>query len=83
MNKLMAYTWPGNVRELQHCMERAIILSESDVLQPEDFLLTAPGTEGDSILFDNYNLDLVEKIMIQKAIDKYRSNVSQAARELG
>ncbi len=83
MNKLMAYTWPGNVRELQHCMERAIILSESDVLQPEDFLLTAPGTEGDAILFDNYNLDLVEKIMIQKAIDKYRSNVSQAARELG
>jgi DNA-binding NtrC family response regulator len=83
INKLMAYQWPGNVRELQHCMERAVILSESDTLQPEDFLLTASGAEGDAILFDNYNLDLVEKIVIQKAIDKYRGNVSQAARELG
>jgi DNA-binding NtrC family response regulator len=70
MNELEAYTWPGNVRELQHCMERAIILSESDTLQPEDFLLTASGAEGDAILFDNYNLDLVEKIVIQKDIEK-------------
>ncbi len=83
IKKLMGYQWPGNVRELQHCMERAVILSESDILQPEDFLLTASGAEGDALLFDNYNLDLVEKIVIQKAIDKYRGNVSQAARELG
>ncbi|MBN1907666.1 MAG: sigma-54-dependent Fis family transcriptional regulator [Deltaproteobacteria bacterium] len=83
IKKLMAYQWPGNVRELQHCMERAVILSESDILQPEDFLLTASGAEGDALLFDNYNLDIVEKIVIQKAIEKYRGNVSQAARELG
>ena len=83
MNKLMSYHWPGNVRELQHCLERAVILSESKVLQPEDFFLTTSGTNGDAIAFENYNLELVEKIVIQKALDKYQGNVTQAARELG
>ena len=40
LNKLKRYQFPGNVRELQHAVERAVILSESEVLQPEDFLLT-------------------------------------------
>ena len=83
MNKLMGYQWPGNVRELQHCMERAVILSESRVLQPEDFFLTTSSTDGDAIVFENYNLEFVEKIVIRKAIDKYKGNVTQAAKELG
>ncbi len=83
MNKLMAYNWPGNVRELQHCMERAVILSESKVLQPEDFFLSTSPANGDAIIFENYNLEFVEKIVIQKALDKHRGNVSQAALELG
>lgn len=83
MNKLMSYHWPGNVRELQHCMERAVILSESNILQPEDFFITKVTTNGDAIIFDNYNLEQVEKTVIQKAIDKHKGNISQAAKELG
>ncbi len=30
------YDWPGNVRELQHAIQRAVILSSSDEIQPED-----------------------------------------------
>ncbi len=30
MDELQKYHWPGNVRELQNCMERAVILSETD-----------------------------------------------------
>jgi DNA-binding NtrC family response regulator len=37
MKKLETYGWPGNVRELQHAVERAMIMSGSNVLQPDDF----------------------------------------------
>ena len=40
IKKLELYPWPGNIRELQHALERAVILSESHVLYPEDFLLS-------------------------------------------
>jgi transcriptional regulator of acetoin/glycerol metabolism len=79
----MNYHWPGNVRELQHCMERAVILSDADTLQPEDFFFPSPRPEGEGIVFDNYNLDLVEKKIIRKAIDKHDGNISKAAEELG
>ena len=37
--KLMKYAWPGNIRELQHTIEKAVILSESNVLKPEDLFV--------------------------------------------
>lgn len=37
MSVLSAYSWPGNVRQLRNVMERTIILSQNDELQPEDF----------------------------------------------
>lgn len=83
MNKFHKYPWPGNVRELQHCMERAIILSESQVLQPEDFHFSTVSTDSEGIVFENYNLDQAEKVIIRRAIDKHKGNISQAADELG
>jgi len=83
MSKLMKYHWPGNVRELQHCMERAVILSESGMLKPEDFFFSQTRTGDDEFIFDSFNLEVVEKIVIGKALKKYKGNVSQAANELG
>ena len=37
--KLLKYSWPGNIRELQHTIEKAVILSESNVLKPDDLYL--------------------------------------------
>ncbi|MCP4146202.1 MAG: sigma-54-dependent Fis family transcriptional regulator [bacterium] len=83
--KLDSYEWPGNVRELQHAIERAVILSDSPVLQPADFFFSSPKKEkeGDDLVFDNYNLEEVEKIVIRKVIHKYQGNISRAAQELG
>ena len=36
MDALERYGWPGNVRELQHAVQRAVILSPGDVIQPAD-----------------------------------------------
>ena len=83
MNKLMAYHWPGNVRELQHCIERAVILSESRELKPEDFFFSSTTDGEENFLFDSYNLDDVEKTVISKALKKYKGNIRQAANELG
>jgi DNA-binding NtrC family response regulator len=83
MNKLMKYPWPGNVRELQHSMERAVILSESQVLQPEDFFFSPIPADDDGIVFESYNLEQVEKIVIRRAMDKHKGNLSHAANELG
>lgn len=37
LEALIAYRWPGNVRELQNAMERAVVLADSDVLEPAHF----------------------------------------------
>jgi DNA-binding NtrC family response regulator len=83
LNKLVKYHWPGNVRELQHAIERAIIMSDSKILQPTDFPLSPAESQQEGLIFDNFNLDKIEKIIIQKTLKKFNGNVSHAAKELG
>ncbi len=37
MDILKAYHWPGNIRELEHAIERAVAMTNTSVLFPEDF----------------------------------------------
>ena len=83
IKKLENYKWPGNVRELQHAIERSIILSDSDILQPSDFFFTSPETKEEKFIFDTYNLEEVEKAVIRKVLDANDGNVTKAAKELG
>ena len=83
LKKLQKYQWPGNIRELRHTLERAIILAESPMLQPTDFLFPESEKEVEGLVFDNYNLEDVEKTIIRKALKKHEGNVSHAAKELG
>ncbi len=83
LKKLEQYSWPGNVRELQHAIERAIIMTESEMLQPQDFLLQRSEQHENGTHAQSFKLDDVEKITILKAIDKYDGNISKAAKELG
>lgn len=81
--KLMHYSWPGNVRELQHAIERAVIMTETPSLEPEDFILTPPRMKSTDLGFDSYNLDEIEKQVIEKVMRQNQGNISQAAQELG
>jgi DNA-binding NtrC family response regulator len=83
LKKLERYHWPGNIRELIHTLERAVILAETHMLQPGDFLFPEMGNEVEGVVLDNYNLEAVEKAVIRKALKKYAGNVSHAAKELG
>ncbi len=81
LGKLCDYPWPGNVRELSHCIERAVILSDKDVLSPSEFFLN------DDLSFNDLSnnpmtLDEAEKILIGNSIKRNKGNLSNVAREL-
>jgi transcriptional regulator with PAS, ATPase and Fis domain len=82
VRSLERYPWPGNVRELQHAIERAVIMAENSILIYKDFSFLSSSTSSKTPDGD-YNLENLEKWAIQNAIDKYRGNISHAAKELG
>ncbi len=85
VDKLEAYHYPGNVRELQYTIERAIIMSDGEVLLGRDLIFSpiesvpvaVPVGDGDS------NLSHLEKNTILKVIEKHGGNITKAAKELG
>lgn len=81
MEKLKKYSWPGNIRELEHAVERAVIMSSDSVIGDEDFNLKQQPIK--SYPQDNLNIEEVEKITIENALDKNNGNLTQAAKELG
>jgi DNA-binding NtrC family response regulator len=83
LKKLMHYAWPGNVRELQHAIERAVIMTETPSLEPEDFILSPPRKKSGDLDFETFNLDEIERIVIEKVMKQNQGNISQAAQELG
>jgi len=85
---LMDYEWPGNIRELENVIERAIILTKSTMIMPEDlpeFLTEAK--EAESSQKDSYKLkDALkepEKDLILKALEAVDWNRNDAAKALG
>lgn len=79
--RLSNYYWPGNIRELRHSVEKAVIMADSSVLGPSDFVFNTSlrGTMNS----DNTTLDEMEKKMISEALVKYDNNMSAVAAQLG
>jgi Nif-specific regulatory protein len=84
MDVLSQYDWPGNIRELQNVVERAVLMSDGDVLLP-CHLPPDLGTEDEDGLPDREPTTLYgqERAMIAKALEECGWNQSQAARKLG
>lgn len=83
LKNLNQYQWPGNVRELQHAIERALIMSEGNQLEADDFLLSSSGSKVGEIELDTYNLEDIEKSIINKVLKQHQGNITQAASDLG
>ncbi|MEE9610947.1 MAG: sigma-54 dependent transcriptional regulator [Desulfatiglandales bacterium] len=91
MELMERYHWPGNVRELQNVMERAVSLTDSKIIVPQDLpeqirLVKNP----DAFIFpagSNYKkakkdwMDFFEKRYLSDLLKRHNGNISKAARE--
>ncbi len=88
---LTKYNWPGNVRELQHVVERAVILSGSELVGVQDIQLSSLGDpQFDHIpdpaqqrSFRELTLEVLEQEYIMATLEQTNWNKSQAAQILG
>jgi DNA-binding NtrC family response regulator len=81
LDKLMDYSWPGNIRELQNTIEKAVILSDSAIIKPEDLYLRPIIQSSD--LEPLITIDEMEQKMIRIALDRNSGNYTAAAEQLG
>lgn len=76
------YAWPGNVRELVNRVQRAVVMADGRLIQPED-LGFAPVQRQMSLLSLEDARATTDRVMIQRALAQARNQISQAASLLG
>jgi DNA-binding NtrC family response regulator len=83
------YSWPGNVRQLESAIERAILLSEGDLITAEDLPTevrqeVGPASDGAFKLpAEGINFEEVERNLITQAMEQTDYNITKAAKLLG
>jgi two-component system response regulator PilR (NtrC family) len=91
MELLMNYPWKGNVRELEHIVERVVLLSDKEIIMPEDLpdeiLQTASNLGclpdfGGGVFDLEKLLERIEKDYLNKALEKSNGVKIEAARML-
>jgi len=83
---LLNYDWPGNVRELENAIERALVMSVSEMILPEDLpeaILEKDAPPG--VVAAKYHMALKErkKQLIMEALEDAKGNYTEAAHFLG
>ena len=82
--KLLSYHYPGNVRELQYTIERAIIMSEGEVLEGKDLIFSPIEQQAhENHQTSESKLSAIERNTILRVIEQNQGNISKAAKELG
>jgi two-component system response regulator AtoC len=93
MQVLMSYSWKGNVRELENCVERALVLSDTDAIDPSVFpehvrgktqpaLKPQPEGIGSDVLSIKQQTKALEIDLIQRALTRTGGNRTRAAKVL-
>jgi DNA-binding NtrC family response regulator len=80
LEKLANHSWPGNVRELQHSIEKAVIMSDNQVLKPSDFIFSSSAR---NVVQSEMTLEDMERKLIADNLKRYSNNLSVVAGKLG
>ena len=86
IDMLMSYHWPGNVRELENCVERAVLVSNDNVIHSHHLPPTLQTAEASGTALTGSlgeNLSKVEREFILDALKSSRGNMARAAKTLG
>ena len=94
MRKLVGYPWPGNVRELMNAVERAVVLSRTEMVGEDELIFTmadqmvsydepAGNMNHSPADTENLSLEKMEKQRILEELETCGGNKSEAARRLG
>ena len=89
LKQLMNYTWPGNVRQLESVIERAVLMAEGSIIQPEDLPgeISADALQAGVVPFelppDGINFEEMERALILKAMERADWVIGKAAPILG
>jgi DNA-binding NtrC family response regulator len=87
--RLFAHQWPGNVRELQNVIERAVLLAKANKIEPVDLpfengsLPEGSAQAGGWDVPPNMTLEEIEKLVIEKTLQRTNGNKQAAANLLG
>ncbi|MEI6055323.1 MAG: sigma 54-interacting transcriptional regulator [Lentisphaerota bacterium] len=89
INMLMSYHWPGNVRELENCMERAVLVNSSGVINAFHLPPSLQtGKESQTSILKEDAVDFrtmvmsFEKELIVEALKNNKGNIAAVARGL-
>lgn len=85
---MQSLNWPGNIRQLKQLIERAILVTDKNILEVDDFRLPmemeASEANKDALPeVGKMTLDDMEKAMIVKSLKHYDNNISRVAEALG
>ena len=87
MRMLERYNWPGNVRELRNVIERAVILSAGEFIEPRDLpplVIDSPDVVKPAIsLQPGTTVEEAERRLILMTLEHTRDNKTRAAEILG
>jgi two-component system response regulator AtoC len=83
MLRLKSWNWPGNIRELENVLERAVVLTNSNVIQVESILFEPFFEDSSSNFSAGMTLSEVEKKLILQTLEMTSQNRTRAAQILG
>ena len=81
--RLLAHSWPGNVRELRNAVERALILSDGEMITPAHLPAPSESPRASAPPRESLDLETTERELVEQALRHAGQNKAKAARLLG